>query len=260
MGYCTIQDMRDEGFLIADYPDDWVTAKIALATAYIDKITQRWFEPRDMTLRVDGIGSSTLRLAVPGIIEIDSVRTIGGLGDNFDADDVDLDDIVVYNRHLTMGLLEPDDRANPRLETFVTDDRLGRSSSTAFGNFYLFPKGRQNIEVGGTFGYTELAAGATPGETTEGSQVPDSQGITPPLICEACKRLVARDLEQLAESEERSDVRNEFRVTAHKTRHQSIKFTSLEKLAMNGFATGDPEIDGLLALYTGGSGTKVSAV
>jgi hypothetical protein len=135
-----------------------------------------------------------------------------------------------------------------------------RASSSWFGSFYQFPRGRQNIEVAGVFGFTELAAGTTPAETSEGSQIPNSQGITPPLICEACKRLVARDLEQLAKTEDRSDVRNEFRVLSHKTRHQTVRFDSLAKLAMSGFATGDPDIDGILALYTGGSGTKVSAV
>jgi hypothetical protein len=264
VGYCTLQDMRDEGVTDPPYSDDWVEAKIALASRYIDKQCRRWFEPRSLTLRIDGTGSSSLRLRHP-IISISSVRLIRELGTAFDAEDVDLDDLVVYNRHLTLGLVDPDDRATPRIETYRVDTPWGPWRSRRIGTtriagaFEYFEAGRQNVEVAGRFGYTELASGQDPGETAEGSQVPTSEGITPPLIVEVCKRLVMRELPLLGDADAREDARIRSRVTEEKTRDQSYKLAGLDKLFRTGAWTGDPDIDEILASYVSGSG-RVKAV
>jgi hypothetical protein len=259
VGYCTLAEMRAEGLTDPPYSDAWIESKITLASRYIDKQTRRFFEPRDLTLRVDGEGGTALRLRHP-IISISAVNLILELGTGYDTQEVDLDDLVIYNRHLTQGLIDPDDRVTPRLETYRIDSPWGArverqiGTSRIAGAFRYFEAGRQNVEVVGRFGYTELASGQAPGETVPGSQVPTSDGVTPPLIVECCKRLVIRELEQLGDPDAREDSRGRASLTEEKTRDQSYKRSGLDKLLRIGAWTGDPDIDELLASYVSGTG------
>jgi hypothetical protein len=202
-GYCMLQDLRDEGFAPEAVSDARLARAIALASRTIERITGRFFEPRRQRIELDGRGSSELLLDEP-IIAIEKIE-IGGGGPVSGA--------AVYNRHITQGLMLPDDRQNPRIQ-------LG------------FPCGARNVRVTGLFGYTEPAGSPT--------------GTTPLLIREACKRLVVREIPLLADTDRREEARQRYRILQERTREQSY---TLDKLAHPGALTGDPDIDDILVQF-----------
>jgi hypothetical protein len=202
-GYCMLQYLRDEGFSPEAVNDTRLARAIALASRTIERITGRFFEPRRQRIELDGLGSSELLLDEP-IIAIERID-IGGGGPVSGA--------TVYNRHITQGLMLPDDRQNPRI-------RLG------------FPCGARNVRVTGLFGYTEPDGSPT--------------GTTPLLIREACKRLVVREIPLLADTGRREDVRQRYRILQERTREQSY---TLDRLAHPGALTGDPDIDDILVQF-----------
>jgi hypothetical protein len=202
-GYCMLQDLRDEGFPSEAVSDARLARIIALASRTIERATGRFFEPRRQRIELDGRGSNDLLLDEP-IIAIEKIE-LGSSGPVSGA--------TIYNRHITQGLMLPDDRQNPRI-------RLG------------FPCGARNVRVTGLFGYTEPDGSPT--------------GTTPLLIREACKRLVVREIPLLADAGGREDARQRYRIVQEKTREQSY---TLDKLAHPGALTGDPDIDDILAQF-----------
>lgn len=132
--YITIQDIRNEGILLADYSDDRVLEMIILAADYIDLMTGRWFEDLEKTITLDGTGNKLLQFEVP-IISITSVA-IGSWG--VTPAIVNSDNYIVYNR-------KPDDYQDPRIEFY---DKV--------------KKGKLNVEIKGHFGYVD-EDGNTPG-------------------------------------------------------------------------------------------------
>jgi hypothetical protein len=202
-GYCMLQDLRDEGFTQQAVSDTRLVRAIALASRTIERITGRFFEPRRQRIELDGLGSSELLLDEP-IIAIEKIE-IGGGGPVSGA--------TAYNRHITQGLMLPDDRQNPRIH-------LG------------FPCGARNVRVTGLFGYTEPDGSPT--------------GTTPLLIREACKRLAVREIPLLADTDRREDARQRYRILQERTREQSY---TLDKLAHPGALTGDPDIDDILVQF-----------
>lgn len=195
MGYCTVQDLRDEGITEAQANDARLAMLIALATGYIDLITRRWFEPRTLALKLDGSGHDTLWLPAP-IIELTAVKVDGRTA----ADTA----LTVYDRRV------PDDRNNPKV---VYCDG--------------YPKGKQNVEVTGSFGYTE------------------ADGKTPALIKRAAMQLVIRDIPKLTDNEAQED-RKRARIISETTDKHSY---TLAQLASNGEWSGDAEIDNALYFY-----------
>lgn len=121
MAYCTIEEIRAEGITPDQASDDRLALLIELATAYIDGVTRQWFEPRPVTITLDGNGSETLFLPVFPI-EVASV-TVDGKA---------ITDYKVYNRFF------PDDRRNPK---------IFRESG--------WPEGRQNVSIDGTWGFVD---------------------------------------------------------------------------------------------------------
>jgi hypothetical protein len=242
-GYCTVQDLRDEGITVAMMSDIRAGELISEASRYIERMTGRWFEARDRTFKIRGKRSKVVHLPHP-IIKIDNVNLVTGRGSGANRDAITVDDLIVFNRHLTEGLTNPDDRDNPKLEYISTwgIDYPNRDDA-------LFPKFSQVVEVIGTFGYTELAHGVTPGETSSDSQVPSNFGITPLLITKVCKLLVVREIGLMVDFDDREDFKDRHRITEEKTVDQSYKKTSISDLKMTGMWTGDPEIDGLIALF-----------
>lgn len=245
-GYVTVDDMRDEGYAVADVTDAQIRRGAAIATTIIDKITNQWFEPRAHTFLLDGRGKSKTFLDVPIIaitaIEVDESEI-----------DFDFDTMKIYNRHLTQRLLNPDDRFNPMLvyDESYWQNIFGVSKKTEYlaGSFYA---GVQNIKLTGYFGFTELASGAPVGETATNSQVPLSYGETPELIKYAARRLCVRHMYPLAKQAKGygTDLAMMGNVTERKNRDQLIKFggsTSVSSLS----STGDPVVDEILAAHAG---------
>jgi hypothetical protein len=237
-GYCTIQDIRDQGYAQSVYSDLVVLKAINAATALIDKVTRQWFEPRFRFVSKDGLCRDSVPLMVP-IIVLQKVR-IG-------VQQMDLANYAVYNRHLTHGIVQPDDRANP-IVAYKTESespaiqRLHRGSS--------FETDRKIINMTGIFGYTDLGAGFV-GETAEGSQIPLTYGVTPSQINRACTMLAIKNMVPFEDSQ---DMVNQSKVTEEKTRDQSIKFSDNSSSSSNDSSygiTGLLEVDKILQMYVG---------
>ncbi len=154
MAYCTLTDLRDEGFAKCDVTDRRAQSKLDDAAALIESLLGQWFEPRALTIRVDGRGTSELLLETP-IISVAEVRVV-----NFDGtlqEPIPATEYVVYNRHLSMGLLNPDDRQNPRIAFTGTKSWIapGHPLPGVTRSERFFHEERQNFQILGRFGYTD---------------------------------------------------------------------------------------------------------
>lgn len=253
--YCQVADLRTEGITVSMLSDAAAVRKIVASSRYIDRCCRQWFEPRSRTIRLDGRDSRVLPLGIP-IIRIDSVARISGRGASFDDSEVvDVDDLVIYNRHLTEGLEEPDDRDTPRLE-FPGDQRAyGVGGSTSWVPLTSgFGRSSQGVQIVGVFGYTELDPDDSVGETSDGSQIPLAYGRTPPLIERACMKLVLRDMPTLVDIDEREDYRSRWMLTGEKTADQSYTRAAPGSVGQSGYWTGDPEIDEVISMYVSAAG------
>jgi hypothetical protein len=234
--YCTLQDIRDEGFEDPPYTDSRITTQITLASAAIEAATGQWFEARNMTLSLDGDGTRRLEFEIPII----SVTTV-----TLDDEELELDDLVIYNRHITSGLKRPDDRRNPKIEWNLNQAGLPGQRVVPVPHAF-FTLGQQNVVVEGVFGFTEYDGTST--------------GRTPTMLRHLCKLVTIRELEYLSDPEARNEWRNSGRVSKHKTRDQEISMTAQAQspvsILANGLLTGDPEIDGLIKYFRAPSRMK----
>jgi len=216
IGYITVQDLRDEGLTdTVKYTDAMLNKRIAYWSRQIESWLGRWFEPRSMIIDVDGQGSWELQLDFP-IVQVQKVTL---LDQEFPITEVytyELADLVVYNRHITQGLIQPDDREDPRI-----------------GNIY-FPKGRLNVRLQGVFGYTNTV------------------GATPVEIERVVTLLVLRDKEGLASPKRNSSLLSGLAgvVLEERTDDHSYKIGApTRSMGTLSYYTGDPEIDQILMTY-----------
>jgi hypothetical protein len=149
---------------------------------------------------------------------------------------ISLDDVRVYNRWLTQGMVLPDDRDDPRAEWV----RIARPFPFQRHEpaYVIWRTGRQNVRVLGLFGYTDPDGGFV--------------GSTPERIRHVAKLLALRDLPGAWGDSEREDVRNRHRLLSETTRDQSYTLGRDARLGASGGGadlTGDPDIDGILAEY-----------
>lgn len=119
MSYCTIEDLRAEGFSKEHFDDSQLERLISTSCDFIDMITGQLFELRTKAIRVDGRGVRNLILPI-FLFEIYSVNAGGE----------EIDDCVIYNR---------------------MEDRAYSKIFRCAG----WPKGRLNIEIFGQWGYVE---------------------------------------------------------------------------------------------------------
>ena len=134
--YATVADLRAEGVTVAQADDARLEALIDAATAEIDRVTGWFFEPRALTLALDGRGAPSLEMPAPPI-RLDRVAIDGA--------DISLsaDELIVVGAPVEPGFDAP---------------RLTR-------RFGRFPRGHGNVVALGLFGYTEpdgTAEGRTP--------------------------------------------------------------------------------------------------
>lgn len=267
--YCTIADIRNEGFPSSVVSDARLNQLIPLASRYVDKMTGRWFEPRtfalatppvgwvaqknnlagpyvvptqlgilaaDKPFRVNGNGVRELHLEVP-IIRLDFLGIENQAFTYASLTWIELSSVRVYNRHIQEGLTAgaDDDRENPRIGYTVT----GRIVETIASGLYpaprIFPRGRLNIALFGVFGYTD------PDPTGQ-----NPLGITPYLISVATRRLVQRDLIMDSNICEKLNMQNLWRVTSDSEGGTSV---SLSDLWLKGKFTGNSEIDSILVAF-----------
>src|SRR5215831_5281000 len=234
-GYALVSDLRAEGVAPSDASDVRLAQLIILAGRYIERVTGRFFEPRRITLTLDGSGGRALLLGHP-IIAVGSVTMAAGVFPELGVLPVMPSLFRVYNRHLSQGLVDPDDRENPRLEFFHWTDLLGVHVRPAIhiepGSLVWLP-GTQNIVVEGLFGYTEPDGGLV--------------GTTPELIRHVTKLLVLREVPVMTDLSRREERQRRWRLVSERTRDQGY---SLEALQAQGAFTGDREIDVILASFS----------
>lgn len=141
MGYCTIQDIRDEGITEDDLSDARATILIDGWSTWIDKRTGQFFEIRTGSMDFDGNGSRTLFLPVP-IVECTALY----INDDF-TNAVETSRYTVYDRR---GPLQ-DDRRNPKISLKQSLDY------DIFANVFpsIFLNGDLNQRVTGDWGYVE---------------------------------------------------------------------------------------------------------
>ena len=231
MAILTAQQVRDEGYGNPPYTDARVTAAIKAMDAYIEELTGNWFEPRTLTLKLDGTGHETLFIPHP-IIEITEIR--------IDGDVVAAADYLVYNRHLT-GQTRPDDRQNPKVEFKGTVPMTGGRTHTHRHTTRQWPDGRLNIEVDGKFGYRDY--------DKDNPSSPDPEGVIPENLQAACLLLMDRFLEQGATPYNTDAWRKQY-ITKQSSRGQSVEFKgAMGDGKVFGVLTGDVLIDTMLAPY-----------
>jgi hypothetical protein len=229
--YCSIQSLRDEGVTTTQKSDAALVRLIQLASRYVAMFTGREFLAQRKTLRFDGTNGRGLLLAEP-IVAISALAV--SLVSQFTASDLQVlaDTFRVYNRHISLGMLDPDDRENPRLEFVHDDDLKGVNYVVPTSGYRLtqliWPKGQENARIYGWFGYTE----------PDGSFM----GKTPELIQEATKMLCFRYMDKMG-TDARDDATKRPRLIGERTKDQS--YTLTKPTLFTGYS-GDPEIDGIL--------------
>lgn len=135
MAYITVSELRDEGFPYGDgYAEAWLAQRVALAQEFIENFTQRFFEPRTLTLNLDGTGAKLLWLPVPPV-KVDTVLDV-----SIDDDPLEADDFRLIHSGLS------DWRFNPKL-------------LLACG---IWPEGIGNVSLSGDFGFVEADGLSTP--------------------------------------------------------------------------------------------------
>lgn len=248
--YATVDELRDAG--LPDTLTDGQLEAIARRTsAQIEAYTRRWFYPREMTLLLDGVASRRLQIGPP-IIAVFETRVLSpGVTTAADNLLVEPDSLRIYNRHLTQGLNDPDDRNNPKLEFLTTWDG-GRRSPNIFGSGW-FPPGVQNIQVHGLFGYTDFDDNETLWDGDNLTPV----GVTPEIIKVACIMLAARDALPLGDVSGRITNALNGLVTRERTRDQEIAYgTPSKNQAISNVAgiNANPDIQALLKPYCSAQG------
>ena len=240
--YASIAEMREDGFTEDLVADARLLRIIQLASRRVEQFTGRHFDPRSLTLMVDGSGGRSQLLDQP-VIAIESVALDAS---SFEGGEllIEADLFLIYNRHLSQGLLHPDDRNNPKIEFVHGRDLFGRGNLDIVQGLTLtrlaFPIGPQNIRITGVFGYTDA----------DGSPL----GDTPALLQHATKLLVLRELPTLTDCDGREDAQRRWRLLAEKTSEQSYRLADLSGREATahvavGALTGDPEIDTILVQY-----------
>jgi hypothetical protein len=256
--YATLQQLRDQGVDPDRVTDAQLLLKIQYASALIERWTGRWFVPKARTFVLDGPGHPLLQIGPP-ICSITEVRVLGQGSLYLSSNDEVVDglNVRVYNRHLTQGLFDPDDRYNPKIEWLRGD--YGRAIGVyQYGGW---PRGVQNVQVSGWFGFTDpdeaMLPYIPPSAAPTIPPVPPLDppayplGRTPALITQACMMLVARDLIALTDSDARNEQEMAGRMTNLRTRDQSISWGQRLSTTSGGTTaySGDLAIDRIISMF-----------
>ncbi len=229
--YCTVQDLRDEG-LPASIAEAAVQAMIVRASRYVEHFTGRSFTADRKVLALNGTSSRVLMLNEPIVAIEETLISVVDLAGATNLT-VENDTLKIYNRHLH-GLTNPDDRDNPKMEFVHGDDLGGVNYSFGQQNGYflrdlIWPRGRQNVQLTGLFGYTE----------PDGSFI----GTTPAMIREATKLIAFKLRPQMVLGQ---STFGGGQVILESTRDQQVQFTAPW---LRGAQTGDWAIDSILVNF-----------
>lgn len=236
--YVTLAEARAEG-VPRGISDLQLRRALERASDYVEEVTGRRFYPHYVDAELDGEGGPMIQLDQPVI----ALEELGFTFTTFTPADLPISSgaIRVYNRHIRLNLLHPDDRDDPRIEFLRVDTtrfpngfrvRYADLLSNALG----FTQSQQNVRVRGLHGYTD----------PDGSPM----GKTPDLIKYVTMRIAfmryARPLwGQVSGGGQAGPILSE------KTMDQSVTFanpTSGSNVRQGAF-TGDPDTDEILANF-----------
>ncbi len=220
--YATLAELRSEGLTQAEASDARITTLLPLVSRRIDNWTGQFFEPRTLTLYLDGKNTSSLFLGFP-VISVTSLAILNPDGSVLQT--LETTEFVVFNRHLS-GDYQSGDHVNPRI-TVATSLRF------PLQRLWKFPPGSKNIKIIGSFGYTEYDGAVT------------ASGITPLEINYITKLLVIREAVGMAEWSKRR-----ARMIGHAiTSETSDGTTWVRNRSEVGAFSQDPDIDRVIMRY-----------
>jgi len=235
MGYCTLADVRAEGLPVSVADNARVLDLIEKQSAVIDRVTGWWFEPRALTMKLDGRDTPFLHLAAPAI-EVTEVRRVWRGTDPDTTYVIDSDDYVVYSYDL------PGHRFNPHLRLISSaDNALVLAAGMATETWV---KGALNYEVDGTFGFLE-------DDGAGGYQ-------TPSEITEACILLVLHNATPKWDQLSGNDLAYSLRTGDLRSHQVQGRSASWGGSTSAGSATGLKEADRILAKYRSQIGVAVA--
>lgn len=231
--YATVQSMRDEGLTVAQADDATVLQRLTDASRIIDNVTGRFFIPHTDEYFLDGSGHSKLFLQQPIIAITEIEITVEGI--NFTDQPIDLNDVAIFNRHLSQNLRRPDDRDHPQIAFKSADPEFARLH--ALLGQRVFYEGQQNIRVSGLFGYTDFDGTST--------------GKTPDLIARATRMIAFQNMAPLSDPDASFDAANSNNIRRLKTRDQEVEYQNKKLVGglTEGPFTGDIRIDNLLLMF-----------
>jgi hypothetical protein len=213
--YISIDDIRAEGVTVAKASDEKVFELIQVWQDYIEKVTRNWFVSKSMTLYLDGNGTTLLQLPVPIISVTELV---------IDDTTIETADYKVYNGR---GVIERDDRKNPRVKIVTGDVSIFNGTGQNRSSITLFYVGEKNIKLTGSFGYVE------------------ADGTVPKPIQYALKKLVVRRCDPMVGSVHSPA----GPVIEEETDRHRRKFSDPIMGSKTYSMTGDLEVDHILAMY-----------
>lgn len=230
--YCTVYDLQAEG-LASDVTAARAQALIVRASRYVENFTGRRFGVTHKVATIDGSQARALLIEEPIVMVEKILLTVVSAFGSSDLT-VRSDTLKVFNRHIREGLLQPDDRDNPKLEFVHGDDQNGVNYDYQTQTGYvlsslMWPRGRHNVQVTGLFGYTEPDGSFT--------------GKVPELLREAVKLLA---IKQSTLAAERLAGPDPSRIVMEQTKDQSVRYQ--DQFLRGGF-TGDWQIDQLLLMF-----------
>lgn len=235
--YAFIADMREEGVPASSFADIRLMKALARATKEIIRFTQRQFGVYDKILSLDGRDKPALLLEEP-IIGLSDIQIISDYVTVSGQYDVNLEEIAIYNRHLTQGLIDPDDRDSPKVTLEYWEEPGTRKRRRILGQ-EVFPYGRQNVKLTGLFGYTEPDGSFT--------------GQIPVLIREVCIKMALRHLQTSYAAYQAAGGDGSRVIVKERTRDQEVQYATPKQIessrVMASPFTGDPDIDNILLAY-----------
>lgn len=235
--YATVQDVYDSGLSTDEYTVKQVRAALAKASAQLETWTGRRFRAEYRAVKVDGGGGMKVRLREP-VIAVESIE----LEDESLSYTTLLDweyNIHIYNRHIRLGQLSPDDRINPRLEY--------ANSLRPMGADGYFGDGSQDIKVTGVFGYTEPNGSPT--------------GGTPAIVRDLTVAVALLSVDGAA-SPDSWKTKNKWKLTEERTRDQTVKYggggsqngSMYVGPGSTAYFTGEPDLDAAILRLKVGPG------
>lgn len=235
-GLCSTRSLyRDGFFLFAGLAPTKLHRHITRESARIEGLVERFFEPRFLLLKLNG-QERPIFLIDEAIVAIEKIEAISRSPNSASASTslFDTASYRVFNRH-NNGLLNPDDRYNPRISLVETRRIAG---VTAIDGDFNWPFGKQNIQITGVFGFTD--PDAQPDEVLIGHTPEDFVQIVGALVT---RYLENPDLSSLA-------TWKPGLVRGYRTRDQQVSFYGASgNVSYSGGLTGDERIDSMLQRF-----------